>query len=123
MLQAVITSLIILVALSCTPCNAPVLHRWDATVSTACAIGAHTIPNAFVSHPLLHPLSAIIHLLHAPVLHRWGLHGPNHCASTACATGAHAIGDAFRAIQRGDANVMVRPLLWIGLPLQPFDSL
>ena len=36
-----------------------------------------------------------------------GFRGPNLAAATACATSAHCIGDAFRALQRGDANVMI----------------
>ena len=35
------------------------------------------------------------------------LRGPNLAAATACATSAHCIGDAFRALQRGDASVML----------------
>ena len=33
--------------------------------------------------------------------------GPNLAASTACATSAHCVGEAFRALQRGDARVMI----------------
>ena len=38
---------------------------------------------------------------------RWGLEGPLGCPVTACAAGAQAIGDAARAIQRGEADVMI----------------
>src|SRR5690606_22255523 len=33
--------------------------------------------------------------------------GPNYATVSACASSAHAIGDAFRAIQYGDADVML----------------
>ncbi len=38
---------------------------------------------------------------------QFGAQGINGCTVTACASGAHSIGDAFRAIQRGDADVMI----------------
>ena len=36
-----------------------------------------------------------------------GAKGINSCTVTACATGTNSIGDAFKAIQRGDADVIV----------------
>jgi len=37
----------------------------------------------------------------------FGLRGPSVAHASACASGAHAIGEAMRAIQRGDAEVMI----------------
>lgn len=36
-----------------------------------------------------------------------GLKGPNYATVSACASSAHAIGEAFRAIQRGNADLML----------------
>ena len=38
---------------------------------------------------------------------RVGARGPSLCVATACATGNHAIGEAFRALQRGDADLII----------------
>jgi 3-oxoacyl-[acyl-carrier-protein] synthase II len=38
---------------------------------------------------------------------RFNARGPNYATVSACATSAHAIGDAYRAIQYGDAEVMI----------------
>ncbi len=38
---------------------------------------------------------------------RFGAKGPNYATVSACASSAHAIGDAFRAIARGDADMML----------------
>jgi 3-oxoacyl-[acyl-carrier-protein] synthase II len=38
---------------------------------------------------------------------RFGLRGPNYAVATACASAANAMGDAFKAIQYGDADVML----------------
>lgn len=36
-----------------------------------------------------------------------GAKGINNCSVTACASGANSIGDAFRAVQKGDVDIMV----------------
>ncbi len=38
---------------------------------------------------------------------QYGAKGPNYATVSACSSGAHAVGEAFRAIQRGDADVML----------------
>lgn len=38
---------------------------------------------------------------------RFNAKGPNYATVSACATSAHSIGDSFRAIQYGDADVMI----------------
>lgn len=38
---------------------------------------------------------------------KYGLRGPNYTVATACASATNAIGDAFKAIQFGEADVMV----------------
>jgi 3-oxoacyl-[acyl-carrier-protein] synthase II len=37
----------------------------------------------------------------------YGIKGPNFAVATACASAANSIGDALRAIQYGDADIMV----------------
>jgi 3-oxoacyl-[acyl-carrier-protein] synthase II len=38
---------------------------------------------------------------------KWNLKGPNYATVSACATAAHSVGASFRAIQYGDADMMV----------------
>ena len=38
---------------------------------------------------------------------RWGFRGPNHVVVSACASGTDALGEALRAIQHGDADVII----------------
>jgi 3-oxoacyl-[acyl-carrier-protein] synthase II len=38
---------------------------------------------------------------------RFGLRGPNYAVATACASATNAMGDAYKAIQYGDADVML----------------
>ncbi len=38
---------------------------------------------------------------------KWNLKGPNYATVSACATSAHSVGAGFRAIQYGDADIMV----------------
>ena len=38
---------------------------------------------------------------------QWGLMGPNSCSVTACSSATHSIGDALRAVQYGEAEIML----------------
>ncbi|MBI3962021.1 MAG: beta-ketoacyl-ACP synthase II, partial [Deinococcus sp.] len=51
--------------------------------------------------------SVIPNMAAATVAMRYHLAGPNWTISTACATGAHCVGEAFRAVERGDAEIML----------------
>ena len=56
--------------------------------------------------PLFIP-SSIINMISGHLSIMYGIHGPNLSVVTACTTSTHAIGIAMRAIQYGDADVMV----------------
>ena len=56
--------------------------------------------------PLLVPLM-ISNMAAGNVAIQFGLKGKNINVVTACATGTHSIGEAFRAIQHGEADVML----------------
>jgi 3-oxoacyl-[acyl-carrier-protein] synthase II len=49
----------------------------------------------------------IVNLAAGQISIRHGAKGPNISHVSACSTGAHSIGEAFRAIERGDADVMI----------------
>jgi 3-oxoacyl-[acyl-carrier-protein] synthase II len=57
-------------------------------------------------HPFMIPM-AICNMASGYVAIRHDIRGPNLCHVSACATGAHSIGEAGRAIERGDADVVV----------------
>lgn len=57
-------------------------------------------------NPLLVPLM-ISNMAAGNISIQFGLKGKNINVVTACATGTHSIGEAFRAIQYGEADVMV----------------
>ncbi len=56
--------------------------------------------------PFLIP-SVIVNMAAGLVSIAIGARGPNLCTVSACATGGHSIGEAFRALERGDADVIV----------------
>ena len=51
--------------------------------------------------------AVIINMISGYVSIRYGMQGPNLATVTACSTGSHNIGLSMRAIQYGDADVMV----------------
>lgn len=51
--------------------------------------------------------SSIINMIAGHLSIHFGLQGPNLALVTACTTGTHAIGESARAIERGEADVMI----------------
>ena len=51
--------------------------------------------------------SMICNMAAGKIAIKYGLRGLSKAVLTACATGAHSLGDAMRAIQYGDADIMV----------------
>jgi 3-oxoacyl-[acyl-carrier-protein] synthase II len=49
----------------------------------------------------------ILNAATAHVAIQYGLHGPSTAVATACASAANAMGDSFRAIQYGDADIVI----------------
>jgi 3-oxoacyl-[acyl-carrier-protein] synthase II len=77
--------------------------------------GLETLSNSFMTlkesgprrvSPFTIPMS-ICNMASGYVAIQHGLRGPNLCQAAACASGAHAIGESARAIERGDADVVV----------------
>ena len=76
-----------------------------ATIEENCAryLEAHSYRKI---SPLFIP-SSIINMISGHLSIQYGIHGPNLAVVTACTTSTHAIGLGMRAIQHGDADVMV----------------
>ena len=49
----------------------------------------------------------IIDMVSGSLSMRYGAKGPNYAAVSACATATHSLGEAFRAVQYGDADIMI----------------
>lgn len=49
----------------------------------------------------------IVNMASGRISMKYGFKGINKVVVSACATGTHSVGDAFRAIQYGDADIMV----------------
>ena len=56
--------------------------------------------------PFLIPMM-IIDMVSGSISMRYGAKGPNYAAVSACATATHSLGEAFRAVQHGDADIMI----------------
>jgi len=77
--------------------------------------GLETLSNSLITlhtsgprrvSPFTIPMS-ICNMASGYVAIQYGLRGPNLCQTAACASGAHSIGESARAIERGDADVML----------------
>src|SRR5690606_18254982 len=75
------------------------LETWEAQSQIRVERGAMRMSPFFI--PML-----IANMAAGHIAMRYGMLGPNSSVVTACATGSGNVGDAYRAIQRGEAEMM-----------------
>ena len=62
--------------------------------------GARRVSPFFVPMEIINMAPGLISI-------KYGIKGPNYAVVSACATSAHAVGSAMRALEHGDADVMI----------------
>jgi 3-oxoacyl-[acyl-carrier-protein] synthase II len=76
------------------------LHEFETQHSTMLEKGPSKISPFTIPKLMVNAASGQVSI-------KWGLRGPTSAIATACASAANAIGDAFKAIQNGQADVMI----------------
>ena len=88
------------------------LERFGETVISSCEDSSDLSPSAFAlaAPEFIDPLDDLMREANIPaavVARRFGATGFSSSCLTACAASSQAIGEAMRAIQQGDANIMI----------------